>query len=94
MIYDKPRLSMSEVARQMEVHTSTAFRWYLNGVRGVKLRTVSIGGKRFVLEEDLHAFLDDLNPDRSIQRDNIEQRADAAGKVLDAKGVRVLKEGE
>lgn len=56
-LFDIDRLSLSAVARALEVHVATVSRWCLRGVRGKKLRTVLIGGRRFVLLEDLHDFV-------------------------------------
>ena len=41
-------------------HVSTLHRWRLRGVRGVKLETVLIGGRRFTSEEALRRFADRL----------------------------------
>lgn len=56
------RLSMSETARACGgVAVSTVWRWTLKGVRGVRLRSVHLGGRRFVLRSDLEAFLAAVN---------------------------------
>jgi transposase len=52
------RLSLRQVAERYGVHPSTAARWANDGVRGRKLPTVLIGGRRFVREDDLDAFID------------------------------------
>jgi len=39
------------------VHLSTIHRWRLRGVRGVKLQTWLIGGRRFTSEEALREFI-------------------------------------
>ena len=55
------RLSIGEAAREAEVSLSSCWRWVLKGVRGVRLRTVLVGGRRYVLVSDLDAFLAELN---------------------------------
>lgn len=50
------RLSMSEIATRYGVHLTTAHRWRLHGVAGVRLRTFRIGGKRFAFEWDVEDF--------------------------------------
>lgn len=37
-------------------HVSTLHRWRLRGVRGVRLETCVIGGRRFTSDEALHRF--------------------------------------
>jgi hypothetical protein len=81
------RVSLSEVARDLGINISTVWRWTLRGVRGRKLRTVVVGGRRFVLRTDLAAFLNAANDPTSIAPD-IQTRADDAGRVLDALGVK------
>ena len=55
------RLSIGGAARKAEVSLSSGWRWVLKGVRGVRLRTVLVGGRRYVLVSDLDAFLAELN---------------------------------
>ena len=43
-------------ALQINVHVSTVHRWGSRGVRGVKLRTIRIGGKRYVTRAALDEF--------------------------------------
>ena len=38
------------------VHKSTIFRWQSRGVRGVRLETVRIGGRRYVSRDSLTRF--------------------------------------
>jgi len=51
------RYSMATAARETGVHVATVWRWYLRGVRGRRLTTVMIGGRRYVLAHDLEEFL-------------------------------------
>jgi hypothetical protein len=78
---------MREVASCLGIHVGTVWRWYLTGVRGRKLATILIGGRRFVREIDLEAFLSGDNPTLVSDRD-LHARAKVAGKLLDAQGVR------
>jgi hypothetical protein len=43
------------------VHVNTLFRWCLQGVRGVKLQSVLVGGQRFTTRAWLDDFLTALN---------------------------------
>ncbi len=58
-LIDAPRLTFTEVARRLNVNSSTIWRWVRKGVRGRKLPSLSVGGRRFILESDLEAFLDE-----------------------------------
>jgi len=42
-------------------HVSTFHRWRLRGIRGVKLETVLVGGRRYVSRESLRRFCEELN---------------------------------
>jgi Helix-turn-helix domain/Protein of unknown function (DUF1580) len=52
-----PRHTLRDVARLLGVHVATVWRWVLTGVRGRKLPTILVGGRRYVLAADLEAFL-------------------------------------
>ena len=39
------------------VHISTLHRWRLRGIRGVRLETILIGGKRFTSVEAIDRFI-------------------------------------
>jgi hypothetical protein len=56
-------LSLSEAAKELpgRPHISTLHRWRLRGVRGVKLDTVLVGGRRFTSREALVRFTDRIN---------------------------------
>ncbi len=50
------RLSLREVAEHLNVHVTTVARWVSVGVRGHRLASVLIGGRRFVLRVALEDF--------------------------------------
>lgn len=52
------RLTIADVARIVGVHRKTAERWALRGVRGTRLPSKLVGGRRYVLASDLTDFLD------------------------------------
>jgi len=56
-------VSLPGAARRLpgQPHVSTLHRWRLRGVRGVRLETTLIGGKRFTSTEALQRFVDRLN---------------------------------
>jgi hypothetical protein len=51
-------LTFSEAARMLpgHVHASTLHRWRLCGVRGLKLETVIVGGRRYTSREAIVRF--------------------------------------
>jgi hypothetical protein len=51
-------LSLAEAAASLGVPLPTLRNWMGRGVRGVKLETFHIGGRRFVRPADLARFLD------------------------------------
>lgn len=55
------RMSPRDVANKLDVHLSTVWRWVLSGVRGCRLQTHRIGGRRYITREGLALFLGALN---------------------------------
>ena len=51
-------LSFAEAARALpgHPHMSTLYRWRMKGVRGVRLESVLVGGRRFTSREALERF--------------------------------------
>ncbi len=88
-------LSLAEAARTIpgQPHIATLHRWRLRGIRGIKLRTVKAGGRRFVSQEALAEFFCQTTaaadgkpaPVRTSKR---RQRAiEAAERELDRAGI-------
>lgn len=46
-LLNEQRLTLAELARMEGVNVCTVWRWAQRGVRGVKLETFSVGGRRF-----------------------------------------------
>ena len=53
-------VTLKQAARQLpgNVHLSTLHRWRLRGVKGVKLETLMIGGRRYASVEALSRFFE------------------------------------
>lgn len=58
MMFREMRLSLSQLAREEGVSPSTVWRWTLNGVRGCRLESFSVGAKRFVTREAFARFVE------------------------------------
>lgn len=54
------RLSMGRAAALVGVHAATIWRWSLHGVRGRRLTTFLVGGRRYVTIEALNSFLNNV----------------------------------
>lgn len=50
------RISLSALSRREQVSIPTSWRWATRGCRGVKLETITIGGRRFTTEEAFERF--------------------------------------
>ena len=57
-ILNEQRLTLSQAAQKLNLHTSTLHRWRLRGVRGIRLSTALIGAVRYTSEERLQDFIE------------------------------------
>ena len=96
-------IPINEVPRRLprrggkKVHISTVWRWVNRGVRGVKLESLTIGGRRYVRPEALEVFLEALNrpqtaapqPQQPTQRRReAERAAREVARILGERGPR------
>lgn len=84
------RYSLRQAATLLGVHLATVWRWVLHGVRGRKLPTVMVGGRRYILARDLDDFLaaDDSAADRAPHEPvDLDRRAGAVSDELDRLGI-------
>ena len=61
-------ITLGEACRVVQPHgvsTATMARWIQRGVRGAKLATVLIGGRRFTSREAINRFISAQNADES-----------------------------
>lgn len=56
-LLNEDRLTMGELARQEELNPCTIWRWTGRGVKGVRLETFSIGGRRFTTQQAFQRFV-------------------------------------
>ena len=52
------RISISELAQMLGVTTPTVWRWRKFGVRGVRLETFMLGGRRYTTRESHRRFVE------------------------------------
>lgn len=86
-ILAESRLSITQLAKRENVNASTIWRWVQKGVRGCRLETVLVGGKRQTSVEAFARFVDattaaadgrPVPPRTSRQRQRDIDRAEAA----------------
>ena len=79
------RLSLAELARREGVAVSTVWRWALRGIRGTKLQTFNVGGRRWTTEESFGRFVEattaaangeEIQPRTNRQRESNVRRAE------------------
>jgi len=69
-------------------HVATAWRWATRGVRGVKLATVLIGGRRYATRRAVEQFLNELNaPPGRAPSPAVADDAEEARRELERRGV-------
>jgi len=56
MLLEEERYTFAEVAKKTNVSISTVWRWSMRGVKGRKLSSILLGGRRYVLRSQLEAF--------------------------------------
>lgn len=55
-LFSEEQLTLTQVAKHEGVNLSTVWRWWIKGVRGVKLETFVVGGRRFSTRPALRRF--------------------------------------
>ncbi len=86
-ILDEPRLSLTSAAKRANVNVATVWRWALRGARGRMLKTILVGGRRFVLVRDLEDFISGEGEEPAAKQPALSARAMAAGEELDRLGL-------
>jgi len=89
-LLQQKRFTFKEAADLVRINLATIWRWTLHGARGRKLRSVHIGGRRFILFADLESFLappDEPNATGSPPTARSSKRAEAAVRELASMGM-------
>jgi hypothetical protein len=75
-LFSEEYLSLAAASRLLpsRPHLSTVWRWCLRGIRGVKLRTVIVGGRRYTTREYLNDFVAHLNAPAGLRPDDSNDR--------------------
>ena len=82
--YPSERFSLKQVAKHLRVHIATVYRWTLRGVRGRRLKSFLIGGRRYVDADDLTRF---LSPQQESRQDVDSRRSEHAQEHLRSYGI-------
>jgi hypothetical protein len=73
-------------------HISTLMRWVLRGVKGIKLETVVVGGRRYTSVEAINRFVARLSEPGSVQppapSEKRQHQIDQVRKRLDAERIK------
>ena len=83
--------TLKQVAKHLRVHIATVYRWTLRGVRGRRLKSFLVGGRRYVDADDLVQF---LRPHRESRPDVDSRRSEYAQKLLRSYGISRPTGGE
>lgn len=82
------RLTLNQVAKHLGVHIGTVYRWSFRGVRGRRLQTFLIGGRRYVALQDLERFLQTKESPKSTSD---QKRSNTAQERLRSFGIESPK---
>ena len=73
------------------ISLATLHRWRLSGVRGAKLETILVGGRRFTSAEAISRFIVEQNRDEAptpvLSAKQRRVQAEAANRVLQEAGI-------
>jgi len=89
LLNDNPQ-SPAERARSVGKHMSTVWRWMLHGVRGVRLPSHRVGGRRVILQSDWETFFAKVNGDGAtepLHSATRQREIAAAERAMDAAGI-------
>jgi hypothetical protein len=77
-------LSQAAKCRPTPPSPATLWRWHRKGIRGIRLETVLIGGKRYTTAEEFAAFCSRVTAADSSTTD---ERSDAVRRRLEVRGL-------
>ncbi|MCR9115793.1 MAG: DUF1580 domain-containing protein [bacterium] len=72
-------------------HISTLHRWRIRGLKGVKLQTILVGGRRYVSKDELLRFVNQLSDETSTtagrRTPSRQRQIEAANRACDKAGI-------
>lgn len=77
-------LTLKQVAKHLRVHIATVYRWTLRGVRGRRLKSFLVGGRRYVDADELAQF---LSPHQESRQNVVSRRSEHAQEHLRSFGI-------
>lgn len=68
------RISFNDLSKELDVSVSTVWRWTVRGIRGHRLESFSLGGRRFTTRAAFTRFLIATNRGRIESGETSRQR--------------------
>jgi Protein of unknown function (DUF1580) len=75
------RLSLTELAKEQRVATSSVWRWTLRGIKGHRLEAFNLGGRKFTTRDAFARFLAAINGEKLAASATPRQREAAQNLV-------------
>ena len=73
-LLSESRISLTDLARELGVSVSTAWRWTLRGIRGHRLECFALGGRRYTTRQAFERFITRTNGERLVSGQTPRQR--------------------
>jgi hypothetical protein len=82
-------ISITDAAKRCpsRPHVGTVWRWTLNGLHGIKLQSIKVGGKRFTSLEALHRFIDATTARSAGKPQPVRTRRERQNAVIQAERI-------
>lgn len=86
-ILSETTLTLTELAHQQRVKVSTPSRWASIGIKGVKLETIRVGGRRLTSAEAFRRFVAACNDAPVVDPDTRRKSIQRAERILQKAGI-------
>ncbi|HMP07662.1 MAG TPA: DUF1580 domain-containing protein [Lacipirellulaceae bacterium] len=90
-LLSETRVSLTELARQEGVAVSTAWRWAARGVRGARLESIAVGGKRYTSLEAFARFVEATTRAAQSDRSTVDARPAPSRRTAVAQAIEAMK---
>jgi hypothetical protein len=74
-LLSETRISLNQLAREQGVSLSTSWRWTLRGIRGYRLESLNVGGRKFTTREAFARFVASTNGDPTPVQMSVQREA-------------------